>query len=221
MQRLISLMAVAAFSMSLAAAPPAKIAVDSELKVLEDNFSAAADRIERDSRRQKAQASDKRLEGYRAALKTATKAGDFDKATRVKARIVELESMQPGQRAVRPKETLRFKGHTYAIIKDPSTWHVAKRKCEEMGGHLAVFDTAAESEFLKNLCRNPRITAWVGGTDEEIEGDWRWVTGEKITLPFRHDNFHEREHSMCFYGEMNDWEDLCGDARIWFICEWE
>lgn len=223
MSKPIPYVAVLLFSLTLFAAPPKKspTPVDPELRTLEDVFNTTADKADRDADRIKSQASERRLEGYRNALKIATKAGDFDKATKIKARIVELEALSPGQRGIRPKDTFRFKGHTYAIIKDPATWHVAKKKCEDLGGHLATVESEAESVFLQSRCRNPTITVWVGGTDEITEGDWRWVTGEKVAIGFRKDNANGAENAMSFYGPTDSWEDLFEGTRLWFICEWD
>jgi Lectin C-type domain len=110
-----------------------------------------------------------RLKAYKARLAEVTKAGDFDKAQAVKARIEQLESepeskpAKPAKRP-RPKDTVRFGGHSYALIKELATWHVAKQRCEEMGGHLVCINNGKESAFVAALCDKQLVS--IGATDE-------------------------------------------------------
>jgi len=48
-----------------------------------------------------------------------------------------------------------------------------------MGGYLACIETSEEDQFILRLCQGN--DAWLGGTDEENEGDWRWLTGHSCT----------------------------------------
>jgi hypothetical protein len=163
-------------------------------------------------------ANSDRVKALKQALTDATKAGDFDAATAIKERISEAERTGPREK---PKNTIKFGGHEYAMITDPATWHVAKQRCEEMGGHLAVIDNADENARLLALCREAKVAAWVGATDEATEGQWRWVTGTKCNLEFTRDNANDSEHSLAFWMDSGRFEDLPGSGRYAFVCEWE
>lgn len=157
-----------------------------------------------------------RLKVLKAAMSDATKLGDLEAATTIRdlVKIAELD----GVGKPRPKNVVKFAGHDYALIEDKVTWHVAKRRCEEMGGHLATVETSTEASGLLSMCVSAKTNAWFGASDEEHEGDWKWVTGQKVQLEFRRDNSGDAEHYLGCYG--GSWEDL-GDARFSFVCEWE
>lgn len=60
-------------------------------------------------------------------------------------------------------------------------WHEAVVLCELLGGHLATITSAEENQFLEQNFPQDRVV-WLGGTDQQSEGDWRWVTGEPFTF---------------------------------------
>jgi hypothetical protein len=73
-----------------------------------------------------------RVRVLKSAISDATKSGDFTAATELQSRLEADGAVRP-----KPKNTVKFGGHEYALIEETATWHVAKRRCEEMGGHLA------------------------------------------------------------------------------------
>jgi hypothetical protein len=70
-----------------------------------------------------------------------------------------------------------YNGHSYYRSTGSMTWTDAKQACINMGGHLVTSTTLAENNFLFGLWPN----GWIGLTDEVVEGQWRWVTGEPFT----------------------------------------
>ena len=90
-------------------------------------------------------------------------------------------------------DTVTFNGHEYALVAGEWWWD-AQDMCEELGGYLACVETHEELEFLggellasKGVHGGERLDVlntmnlfWVGGTDSKKEGDWRWVSGEKV-----------------------------------------
>jgi hypothetical protein len=113
-----------------------------------------------------------------------------------------------------------FGGHTYAVFQDKLTWHVAKRACEAMGGYLACIETKEEDDFITKLCNGKDL--WLGGTDEEREGDWRWVNGAPVEYKnARFDNHEGGQHHAMFWAPGNRWDDHNAGARMGFVCEWE
>jgi hypothetical protein len=203
---------------------------DKFLQKADEKYDQAAKRAQDAYAKALGEALDTRLKTYRGILAAATKAGDFDRATAVKARINELEQAgadtgTPGKKKskARPTDTVKFGKHEYALIAGPATWHVAKAKCEEMGGHLAIINGAEEADFVKRLCGTRG--SWVGATDELEEGDWRWVDGSAVDKAFIGtwfvDNDRDLEHCLTYWAPTSRWEGGVGSSRYPFVCEWD
>ncbi len=157
-------------------------------------------------------ANSDRVKALKQALTDATKAGDFDAATAIKERISEAEKTGPREK---PKNTVKFGGHEYALIEDGAAWPLAKSRCEQMGGHLAIINNADEMNFVRQLCGQQ--TVWLGGSDAEAEGNWRWVDGARVTLKMEVDNLYDCDHWMALY--QGAFHDGAAGHRYAYLCE--
>ncbi|MGE5342587.1 MAG: lectin-like protein [Candidatus Omnitrophota bacterium] len=125
-------------------------------------------------------------------------------------------------------------GHTYQRIDALFSWHEAKSYCERLGGYLATMTSWDEDVFISSNLVNTTASwikyCWLGGTDEEREGTWKWITGEPWGythwLPGQPDNCCGGEHYLHCCTPWSDakpnfWNDL-PDAIYKFplICEW-
>lgn len=127
-----------------------------------------------------------------------------------------------------PEGAVKFQGRAFLIVQEDVPWHEAKKRCEEMGGRLAVVNDEDTLEFLRGLKKMKRL--WLGATDEHKEGDWRWIDGTPVTIkawserqPF---NLFGKEHYLEIgpEGGFNDVgvEGPTEKYRInGFICEWD
>jgi len=211
------------YALALLLLTQSQSATEFVIPAAEEKFAADVGKAEADLAKIKQTAGAARLKVYKDKLSEATKAGDFDKATQIKARIESLES-EPDAKAhkrPRPKNAVRFDGHAYALIKEPATWHVAKQRCEEMGGHLVCVNGVKEESFIASL--GAANLCWIGATDEADEGKWYNVDGTRsvfsnITI----DNSQGHEHWMSWDGvntkKFNDWYS---GGRLPYICEWD
>ncbi len=57
-------------------------------------------------------------------------------------------------------------------------WMDAKADAESRGGHLATITSASEKETISDSIGGINELMWIGATDEDTEGSWKWVTGE-------------------------------------------
>lgn len=144
-----------------------------------------------------------------------------------------------------PSTAVEFNGHYYQVYDNSMTWTEAKEYCEKLGGHLVTITTADEQSFVESIIKNgTKSCYWLGGTDEEAEGNWKWITGEAFS--YTHwgkdmpDNWETENYLMMFredhpskpgntFGYWNDLKDDCTCKGTPFfrkdefglICEWD
>lgn len=166
-------------------------------------------------------ANNERLAIYRKTLTDATKSGDLDSAMVLKERLQVAESKS----RPKPKGLIRFEGHDYALIEDTVTWHVAKRRCEEMGGHLATFESIEEQVFVYTAAKAGNKPVWIGVSNEEDLTEWTWITGAKATFDgsvlLNDTNREFFSSGLAYWPEDARWNDHNLGAHIGYVCEWE
>ena len=121
-----------------------------------------------------------------------------------------LCSAHPCAQADSPILLFPENGHRYQRFDTAMTWQEAKAFCETWGGHLATITSQAEDEFVwSNLASAaPGYGTWLGATDEIIEGEWAWVTGE----PWSYTNWDS--------GEPNNFDGIEHYLHYWFYPYW-
>ena len=60
--------------------------------------------------------------------------------------------------------------HCYRLFQEKKTWEDAESFCNGQGGHLA----AVTNQEIHNYVNRKNVPVWVGGTDQQREGIWRW-----------------------------------------------
>ncbi|XP_031440631.2 C-type lectin domain family 4 member E-like [Clupea harengus] len=58
-------------------------------------------------------------------------------------------------------------------------WTESRDACVTIGGHLVIINSQQEMDFLKAKRENH----WIGLTDAQEEGKWRWVDNTPLTNP--------------------------------------
>jgi serine/threonine protein kinase len=132
-----------------------------------------------------------------------------------------------------PIDAAEFQGHRYKFFPDVVTWHQAKSRCEEMGGHLPVVTSTAEHTFIADLAKKgiPQVVnegVWLGATDEQQEGDWRWIDGTVMDFnvwgPEQPNNKENAEHYLLLWLPQSEWSDQPDKSvqhTAYFVCEWD
>jgi len=113
----------------------------------------------------------------------------------------------------------------YLYHPEKADWEGAKMLCEMEGGQLAVITSEADQgRIASRFGRLPEF--WVGCTDIEREGQFRWVNGQGLgfarwyrSQPSK--KYPNNEHCVTFnyWGKDSKWGDRnCYDSRP-FLCE--
>ena len=120
----------------------------------------------------------------------------------------------------------KYNGNLYALVHKNVLWKEAELLCQIYGGHLVTITSKEENEVAAQLVKEQdSYYNAIGFTDEEEEGNWRWVTGEKASYL----NWNPGEPNNSFgngqdYGYMyswGKWDDGYSTKRAPFLCEWE
>ena len=132
--------------------------------------------------------------------------------------------------SITPVKTMQYNGHTYSLYNVCVPWSVAVDFCRTQNGYLAIIESEAENkavaEFAKNIIdTTPYI--WLGGTDEEREGNWKWTNGDSFSYTNwdsgEPNNVSNVEHYLMMYADNGLWNDatISSLAYYGFICEQE
>jgi hypothetical protein len=125
--------------------------------------------------------------------------------------------------------------HSYQRFDTAKTWSQAKESCSTQGGYLATVTSKEESDWIKtqNLIGSHKWGVFLGGTDSENEGTWKWITGEPFTYsdwsigqPDNWNGHGDGEDYLHFWFEtQSKWNDIASDsqseaASVPYLCEW-
>ncbi|XP_073672042.1 CD209 antigen-like protein A [Paramisgurnus dabryanus] len=106
----------------------------------------------------------------------------------------------------------------YFISSEKKSWSNSRRYCRDRGADLIIINNRQEQDFVQKISGTDSI--WIGLTDSDKEGRWKWVDGSTLTTGFwlpGEPNGGRREN--CAESYPLKWNDLsCNDARKW-ICK--
>ncbi|KAM9449645.1 C-type lectin domain family 4 member E-like [Clarias gariepinus] len=119
-----------------------------------------------------------------------------------------------------------FSSSLYYISTEEKSWTESRQDCRERGADLLIINNAEEWEFIiKQL--GSYNQAWVGLTDRDTEGEWKWVDGTKQTSGTRY--WHKGEPNdqgnnedcgeIRMFSDKKAWNDLPCSHKIQWICE--
>ncbi|XP_069385574.1 C-type mannose receptor 2-like [Paralichthys olivaceus] len=115
------------------------------------------------------------------------------------------------------KQWVYFQPSFYYISSEKKSWRDSRDDCLQKGADLVIINSKEEQDFFRVFEK----FMWIGLTDNETEGMWKWVDGTLLTKSFWR---RGQPNSFLFQNEdcaaMTDlWIDLpCGNQNFW-TCE--
>lgn len=103
------------------------------------------------------------------------------------------------------------------------TWSSAKTFCLTNSAQLVKIESADENEFIRQKFLPIGGDYWIGLTDEETEGDWKWSDGSELT---EYINWESDEPTGVNYQNCGgirhtgaQWHDRSCTEWKWCICK--
>ena len=191
---------------------------------------------------------DRALANYQKML---FQSGKFDEALAVeeeRKRVKQSESFLAAKTVLTVSDLRAvkiFRGHRYKVFTEKTSWHDARDKCKELGGHLVIINDEQENNFVVQLMREAAAASgefegtfvFAGASDEAKEKQWIWVDGSPVNFslwmkgqPNNGGNplggagnirrKYRAEHYLVL-SSRGDWNDVPKSYLSTFICEWK
>ncbi|XP_048022826.1 CD209 antigen-like protein C [Megalobrama amblycephala] len=110
-----------------------------------------------------------------------------------------------------------YQSSLYFISSEQRNWTESRRYCTERGADLIIINNREEHEFVKKRF----FGFWIGLTDSDVEGRWKWVDGTNMTSGFwatgEPDNNNDDED--CALTSSPGWNDYQCKRTLRWICE--
>ncbi|XP_035532740.1 C-type lectin domain family 4 member E-like [Morone saxatilis] len=116
----------------------------------------------------------------------------------------------------------------YLFSTNSQSWEKGRQDCRDRGADLVIIDSSEEQEFLT---KNIRKDTWIGLTDRDNEGTWKWTDETPLTLAYwwtkqpdsggGDPQWGEEDCAHFIYGTKmtENWNDQRCDAALQWICE--
>lgn len=96
------------------------------------------------------------------------------------ATATALISLGIGRAAQASMLTNPTTGNLYFLTESRSSWTEAQAEAVAKGGNLVAINNAEENKWLLDVFGTTELF-WIGLSDQEVEGAWKWANGEKVT----------------------------------------
>ncbi|KAK1792593.1 hypothetical protein P4O66_012528, partial [Electrophorus voltai] len=115
-----------------------------------------------------------------------------------------------------------FKSSLYNISPEKKTWSESRQDCRDRGADLVIINSREEQEFISKVIS--RISIWIGLTDVEKQGTWKWVDGTTLTTGYWRSGEPNNPNEHCVvagYGShiVLNWADYPCTHKFASICE--
>ncbi|KAM6955130.1 C-type lectin domain family 4 member E-like [Lycodopsis pacificus] len=93
----------------------------------------------------------------------------------------EMDRLQRlyNQKKTCPEGWMMFYSSCYLLSTRSGSWEESRKDCRDKGADLVIIDSLREQEFLSSIVVKDRT--WIGLSDRDDEGTWKWVDGTPLT----------------------------------------
>uniref|UniRef100_A0A7N6FJM3 C-type lectin domain-containing protein n=1 Tax=Anabas testudineus TaxID=64144 RepID=A0A7N6FJM3_ANATE len=119
-----------------------------------------------------------------------------------------------------------FRCSCYFLYEGSGSWTKGRQDCRDRGADLVVIDSDEEQSFLSEFTN---MNTWIGLSDRDKEGTWKWVDGTPLTVKYwsapQPDNgngdpqFGEEDCVHIREAGTSSWNDLSCEASLPWVCE--
>ncbi|KAK9541818.1 hypothetical protein VZT92_001836 [Zoarces viviparus] len=151
----------------------------------------------------------------------------------LKASLINLtEEMDRLQRWSKQKKTCpkgwrMFSCSCYLLSTRSGSWEESRKDCRDKGADLVIIDSLQEQKFISSIVTH---RTWIGLSDGDDEGTWKWVDGTPLTEAYWYrppDNgggdpqWGEEDCAEIVVGRnaKGNWNDVRCDNSLHWICE--
>ncbi|XP_018516167.1 CD209 antigen-like protein C isoform X3 [Lates calcarifer] len=131
------------------------------------------------------------------------------------------------QKTTCPTGWTNFSCSCYLFSDESGSWDQGRENCRARGADLVVIDSPKEQEFLLGFTSR---SAWIGLSDRDEEGTWKWVdkTPLNLTVTAKYWRVNQPDNGNgepqwgeedCANISSDGWNDLSCDASLRWICE--
>ncbi|XP_068448752.1 CD209 antigen-like protein E [Clinocottus analis] len=108
----------------------------------------------------------------------------------------------------------------YYISSNQTSWQESRDDCLQRGADLIIINSKEEQEFAIKV----QGRTWIGLTDGETEGKWKWVDGTALSTSYwdsGEPNGGQKENcvELRFLKNKYSWNDGQCNWKIFWICE--
>ncbi|XP_019215230.2 CD209 antigen-like protein C isoform X1 [Oreochromis niloticus] len=113
-----------------------------------------------------------------------------------------------------------FSDSLYHVSSKQKSWEESRRDCLKKGSDLMIINSREEQNFVNQFKKH----LWIGLTDSETEGTWKWLNGTQMTTSYWNSGepnggTNENCGQIKAYDSQNSWNDeTCSVLHFW-ICE--
>ena len=113
-----------------------------------------------------------------------------------------------------------IEGHRYFCSKFTATWQDAAEYARRMGGYLVIINNEDENKLLSEFLEVR--SAFIGLSDHENEGEFKWVDGSSVTYsnwhPGQPNNYRDKQDYVELLQD-GHWNDQYNYKKLEFIVE--